>query len=373
MQTTTVHARSRSRSAHREIVVVSVPAAHPYVRQVTATSGIRVLADVVADGPAGRWWPPAALDPAWIAAHADSADLLHVHFGTESFAPGHLTACIRAAHDAGWPVVFTVHDLEHPQLGSQDAYAAQLDELVAGTDALITLTPGAAAAVRERWGRDAAVLPHPAILPAEAVVPSVRTTGEVRVGTHLKDLRPNVDGPGTVRALAAAVERLRADGLTAVGEVRMHHRVRDERVRDEVRELCERSGTIALLEHERLSDAELLVALSRLDACMLPYRHGTHSGWLELCWDLAVPVAAPAVGCYGQQHRDGSVAVFAAGDGDALGAAVARLLHAPDSTRAATPERVAAIARRRDIRRRTDTAVAAAHESLYRRLLGSGA
>jgi hypothetical protein len=100
--------------------------------------------------------------------------------------------------------------------------------------------------------------------------------------------------------------------------------------------------------------------------CVLPYAHGTHSGWLELCWDLGVPVAAPAVGHYGDQHRDGSVATF--GDDD-LPDALRALAAAPTSTRAGTPERAAQVRERRADRDRTDAVVRAAHAGLYRRLL----
>ena len=48
-------------------------------------------------------------------------------------------------------MVYTAHDLEHPQLGDQAAYARQLDELIVGADAAITLTEGAASAIRDRW------------------------------------------------------------------------------------------------------------------------------------------------------------------------------------------------------------------------------
>ena len=38
---------------------------------------------------------------------------------------------------------------------------------------------------------------------------------------------------------------------------------------------------------------------------MLPYRFGTHSGWLEACFDLGTAVIAPSCGFYGQQHPCG--------------------------------------------------------------------
>lgn len=371
MQATAANGGSPVDTPGREVVVVAVPPQHPYVLRSAEAAGIRLAdAPVPASGDPSRWWPPAALDPDWISRHGGDADLLHVHFGTESFPAGHLTACIAAAHGVGWPVVFTAHDLDHPQLGDQAAYRDQLDELMAGADAVVTLTAGAARAVHERWGRDALVIPHPSLLPADATVPPVLASDDVRIGVHLKDLRPNVDGPAAVRAIIRAVTALRADGVPAVGEVRMHHRVRDEDARREVRALCESSDDVFLVEHERLSDSELLVALSRLDACVLPYRHGTHSGWLELCWDLGVPVAAPSVGFYAEQHPDGSVASFDLADAATLSPALIRLRSSSEATHAASAERRALVARRRDLRRHADAAAAEAHATLYRALAG---
>ena len=195
----------------------------------------------------------------------------------------------------------------------------------------------------------------------DAATPPVRLFDDIRIGVHLKDLRPNVDGPGTVRMLLDSADRLRRDGVPAVAEVRLHHRVRDEAAREEVRHLCAADEHATLVEHERLSDAELAIALSRLDVYVLPYRHGTHSGWLEFCWDLGVPVAVPLVGYYAEQHPDGSVATFAPGSGADLSAALARLLSGSDVVRAGTAERADIVAARREARRRTDAAAAAAH------------
>lgn len=349
--------------------VASVPAGHPYVAAAVAGPGVEVLPDPTPAGAApGRWWPPVVLDPRWVREHAADADLLHVHFGTESFSPQHLADTLDAAHAAGWPVVLTVHDLEHPQLVDQAPYAAQLDTLVPRVDALVTLTAGAADEVRRRWGREALVLPHPRLLGAHvpADVPREHGTDELLVGLHLKDIRPNVDAVGATRRLVEAVEALNATGWRVRAEVRVHRQVRDAGARDAVRALCAAAADVVLVEHDRLDDEALALALSRLDVCVLPYAHGTHSGWLELCWDLGVPVAAPAVGHYADQHRDGSVAGF--GD-DGLAAALRDLAAAPTTTRSGSPGRAAQVRARRANRERTDAAVRAAHADLYRRLL----
>ncbi|WP_256728698.1 glycosyltransferase [Microbacterium oleivorans] len=373
MTVATVSAPLDDMSGVPDVRVVAVPAGHPYVQRVTDAAGIELLPDPPVPGAAeGVWWPPVALDPDWIHANADRADVLHVHFGTESFAAGHLTACVEAAHAAGWVVVFTVHDLTHPQLMDQSRYAAQLDELIPRADALVTLTAGAAAEVRERWGREAVVLPHPAILRDGESPTVVALSEDLRIGMHLKDLRPGTDGPGSARTLVAAVERLRAQGRHVVAEIRMHRSVRDEAARDDVRAAVAGHPFAVLVEQGRLPDAALNTALGGLDVCVLPYRFGSHSGWLELCWDLGVPVAAPDVGHFADQHDDASTASFRPGDADTLTEALQTLLSRHEAARPGSIARAELIEERRSHRREQDAATATAHAALYRRLRSEG-
>jgi hypothetical protein len=365
-----------ARVAGSEINVVSIPAGHPYIRAVTSAPGVRVLADPPHPAaPQGQWWPPAALDPGWIRSHGHEADLLHIHFGTESFSPEHLAACVDTAHDVGWPVVFTVHDIWHPQLDDQAPYLAQLDVLIPAADSVLTLTRGAADEIRRRWHRDATVVEHPALLDSTELSATETSSMRVdpfsfRVGLHLKDLRTNIAAVPMVTALARALDQLHGEGLPVVAEVRMHHAVRDEPGRDRVRALCATSPHIELIEHDRLSDPQLVSALARLDAGVLPYSHGTHSGWLELCWDLAIPLAVPRVGFYADQHAGDNAAFDADPEGTSLAAALLNLTAAPTATRAETPERAHEITRRRAVRAARDGRVAAVHAALYRDLVG---
>lgn len=361
-------------SRPRTVRTVCVPADHPYVRASTAHPSITVLPDppVVGAGP-GRWWPPVAVDAAWIQAHRHEADVLHVHFGTESFTVEHLSCALQAAHRVGWGVVVTVHDLEHPQLADQGHHVAQLGVLLEAADEVITLTPGAAAEVERRWGRRAAVVPHPRVLhpgwrpPTDDLARSVR-----RVAVHLKDLRPGVDGPAAVAALVGATRSLADAGVALQVEVHLRRRTRDDRAAERVRDLC--AGTaLTLVEHERLDDDALADHLSLLDVCVLPYRHGTHSGWLELCWDLGVPVVAPAVGYLAEQHPDGSVVTTTPFDRPGAVVGLARSLRAaleqpPSGSRA----RAALVDERARRRVQADAAVVEHHHATYRRLAGGG-
>ena len=71
---------------------------------------------------------------------------------------------------------------------------------------------------------------------------------------------------------------------------------------------------------------------------MLPYRFGTHSGWLEACYDLGTAVVAPSCGFYAEQqpcvtyrHDEDGL------DADSLAAAVRRVLRAAAGAARATP------------------------------------
>jgi glycosyltransferase involved in cell wall biosynthesis len=352
----------------RPLRIASVPAAHPYVRHL-GTRGVERLADPLPAGaPPGQWWPPVMVDPAWVARYARAFDVMHVHFGLESYAPRHLAATVDALRAAGRPLVYTVHDLSNPQLTGQAAHLAQLDVLVPRADALITLTPGAAAEIAERWGRDADVIAHPNLLPLDVVAPAGRGRDAVVVGVHLRDLRPNVNGVGTTRALVAAVEELRARGVDVVGRVELHERVRDDAARAEIRGLCATTTAVALRELPRSTDTELAAQLADLDVAVLPYAHGTHSGWLELCWDLGVAVVGPCTGSFAEQHDDpGSYTACEPASADSLEQALERLLR-EGLARPGSAARRDLQERRRAWRRAQREDVANAHLEVYRRV-----
>ncbi len=311
------------------------------------------------------------LEPGWIATHPDRFDVMHLHFGSESVEIARVRAVLATLRAAGRPLVHTVHDLSHPQLRDQSGHRAQLDVLIPAAAALITLTPGAAAEIESRWGRRPLVLAHPRMLPADIAPPAVPTSGSDRpavLGLHLRDLRPNIDGPGATAALLAAAARLRDDGAAVTVRIAMHDHVRDTAARERVRRLCAGSPLAQLTEGPRPGDRRLEVELSRLAVSVLPYRHATHSGWVELCWDLGVPVAAPRLGYLAGQHRAPTTfASFAPGDARELGDALAALLAAPEAV-AGSPARGRAQAVRRARRDHDDPVAAAAHVALYRTL-----
>ncbi|GLZ42640.1 glycosyltransferase family 1 protein [Actinokineospora sp. NBRC 105648] len=274
--------------------MASVPSGHVYIRHLSSLSGtesVLRLPDVRVEGaPAGQWWPPPMLTSAWIDAHAEEFDVFHVHFGFDDRTPEELRTVVSSLRVARRPLVVTVHDLRNPHHLDPTPHAAALDVLIPAADEVITLTHGAAAEIARRWSRVAVVIPHPHVVEFDRMaLPRPSHEGFV-VGVHAKSKRANSDPVAVARVLAEAVAdlpgaRLRVDAHDDAGGRAVAAELKDLDVR----------------VHAPFTDDELWDYLSDLDISVLPYRFGTHSGWLEACHDLGTTVAAPRCGYYAEQ------------------------------------------------------------------------
>ncbi|WP_343233190.1 glycosyltransferase family 1 protein [Miltoncostaea oceani] len=291
------------------IRVASLPAEHVYVRHIAdpgGSDGVVRLPEPFRGGPAGAsWYPSPMLDPRWIARNAHAFDVMHVHFGFDHLPAERLQAAVDAVHAAGRPLVFTVHDLRNPHHLDPAAHDRALDVLVAAADALITLTPGAAAEIARRWGREARVAPHPHVVPEALVGRRPRRGGPFTVGIHLKNVRANMVALPAVEAVLAGVA---AVGGGARLRIDIHERpdtpgdpLHAPELMVRLRELA-RDPAVDLHVHPFFDDDALWAYLASLDVSVLPYRFGTHSGWLEACHDLGTAVVAPDCGHYAEQH-----------------------------------------------------------------------
>ncbi len=290
-------------------VIASVPSGHVYVRHLSAPDGDASVVRLPdprprADVPDAQWWPPRMLEPGWVEDHADEFDLMHVHFGFDAVSPSTLTEVVAALRRHRRPLVLTVHDLRNPHHPEPGLHDEQLGVLVEGADAVLTLTPGAAGRIRHRWGREALVVPHPHVVDeARLARPRVPHDGFV-VGVHVKSLRASMEPlPVIDEAVAALADlpgaRLRVDAHTDV--MTAGYDRHDAALEARLRRL-EGDSLIELHVHDYFTDDELWDYLQSLDVSVLPYRFGTHSGWLEACYDLGTAVAAPDCGYYAEQR-----------------------------------------------------------------------
>jgi glycosyltransferase involved in cell wall biosynthesis len=347
------------------IRVASVPADHPYVRHLGVPGGrVERLPDHREPGQRG-WWPPRMLETEWVARHAEDFDVFHVQFGFDGRHPEQLRELVALLGRLGKPLVYTIHDLRNPNHAEGGLHEEQMAVLVEAADALVTLTGCAAARIEERFGRAPEVIPHPHVVPLELLegrYGGPRRAGDPPVvGVHLKSMRANMVGVPVLRALTEgggiAPARLRVD---------LHEEFWDPQapafradLRTELEHLCRRDA-LDLRVHDYFTDVELYDYLASLDVAVLPYRFGTHSGWLEACRDLGTAVVAPSCGCYADQGEVFEYRCDEDGlDAASLRRAVARAIEAP-------PHPIP-VAERRTQRER----IAAAHEDLYRRLLAA--
>jgi len=302
----------RTRRSAPGVTVLSVPTDHVYVRHLAPLPDQDDAHAVVRlRDPQDPWWPPPALEPDWLASRTESFDIYHVHFGFDARPVGDLRDVVDILRAAGRPLVQTVHDLRNPHHPTRELHDAQLDVLVRAADALITLTTGAAAEIEARWGRPATVLPHPHIVDLDelrrrrARGPGMdRVDRPFTVGLHLKSLRPCMSGAPVVTALLQAVETvpgtaLRIDAHRDVADI---DGARYDAVLAGALEDARRRGAQVEV-HDYFDDGALFDYLEALDVSVLPYRYGTHSGWLEACRDLGTSVIAPDVGYYADQGR----------------------------------------------------------------------
>jgi glycosyltransferase involved in cell wall biosynthesis len=309
----------------------------------------------------GTRWPPVRLPFDWLR-HAPY-DVLHVQFDFDVYTAPELRDIVSIVRARGIPLVFTVHDLRTTTREEPGEHEERLDVLVSAADALVTLTPGAAEAIHRSWGREAVVVPHPHVVDFQTMERSrrrreLRQRDSWHLGVHLRWLRANMDA-AVVPVLAEAVREL----PTAVLDVFIHHDALEDPSRDPQLTSYLRSaaaeGTLHLHPHEEMTDPELWESLTELDATVLPYRFGTHSGWLEACRDLGTTVIVPSCGYYVEQ-------------GPTLGYRLDDWSKSPGSLRAAVrkayeerPDFGATVSQRWAQRKQ----IAAAHDRLYRSLL----
>ncbi|MGW5924486.1 glycosyltransferase family 1 protein [Nocardia fluminea] len=307
--TRTIDNAQATKTPENTLRIASVPASHVYVRHLRALDGgdavVRLPDPPPADGRTvpGGWWPPLMLDPAWIRDNHTRFDVFHLHFGFDTVSPAILTDISEELRRNDKPFVYTVHDLRNPHQPDPAGHREQLDVLLEAADELITLTPGAAAEIAHRWGRRCHVLGHPHVVERALVAAPRVDTGPFTVGVHVKSLRANMDPFPVLDVLADTVAPLPGTVL----RIDLHDELFEEgnhwydpETGRRLLEYRHRPG-IEVHVHPYFTDAQLWQYLSSLSVSVLPYRFGTHSGWLEACYDLGTAVIAPSCGYYGEQ------------------------------------------------------------------------
>ena len=264
------------------VSVAHLPSSHPYVDHLRPDGHDDAVAIVDVD----------VFD---VDALEGRVDVVHVHFGFEHLDRRQLAAWCRELRRGRIGLVYTAHDLDNPHLVDQRAHHAAVAELARAADLVVTLTPWAARELRRRTDTASVVVPHPHVVPAEALR---RPSAEPRHGVyvHAATLRPNLDLDLLERVAGPAA---RLDGAR-IHVRRSHLDAAPPAVRRQLRRLAAHDG-VTLDIGPRLDDDELWTRIGSSRVLLLPYRWGSHSGLLEAARDLGTPVVAPARGGFGDQ------------------------------------------------------------------------
>jgi hypothetical protein len=265
--------------------VAAIPSVDAYVDAVLPHGVVRC-------GPAGE--PSPWLDVDFLRAHADEVDVLHVHGGYGHLSVAALEWWTESVRRLGIPLVLTVHQLRDPGQPGRARHDRHLAALLSTAEVVLTLTPGAADDIAERYGRTAIVVAHPSVA---VPVPDLGADRGV-VGLVLRSPSPAVPDPGGLvrAALSGAVSgggRLRVllgrdgdpdatvPGLAALAA----------------------EGSVELVV-PGAGDAAWAADLQQLHVAVLAEHCGTHSRDLEVCRDVGTRVVAPSCGWFAEQWSD---------------------------------------------------------------------
>ena len=307
--------------------IASVPADHVYVRHLGAPDGTDRVADCrdpVPDDPVsrtGQWWPPRMLDARLGPRAPTHFDVFHVHFGFDAQSAEALAALVAELRRCGKRLVYTVHDLRNPHHpDARRCTTRSSDVLVPAADAVITLTPGAAAEIARALGREAPTCcrTRTSSTARRCRGPADRRRRLWSVGLHAKSLRASMD---PLRGRRRAGRRRRATcparGCRSTSTTTSSTRTARGTTATPVAACCAARGgaaTVELRVHDYFSDDELWDYLSRSTCRCCPTASArTRAGWRPAAtW--APPSSRPTCGYYAEQRpvldlparRDGS-------------------------------------------------------------------
>ena len=288
------------------ITVAALPGRGLYVRHLGHPEGVDGVHRPTVPPPGAPARPPAQFEPHWLRANLDEVDVVHVHGAPPRLAPQDVESAVAVTREAGLPLVVTAYHLSDPAGVDEAHFAAQLETLVRAADTVITITPGAAEELQQRFGVSATELPHPHAVDfvrmRRARPAGPRQTSVV--GTHLGSLRMPGDPVTFVRSLADAVAQVPGARLV----VHLHDHLLDP---DSSRYAPDTIGAVQRIvaevggvarAHRPMTDSQLWDHLFSLDVSVVPPLFGSHSIWPEACHDLGTSLVLPSTSHAAQQR-----------------------------------------------------------------------
>ncbi len=267
-------------ASRARVRVATVPHRDAYVDAVLPGSAVRM-------GPEHD--PSPWLDPAYLTAWAHRVDVVHVHTGYGHLPEDEVVSWTEALRRTGVPLVVTVHQLRDPAQPTRHRHDAHLAALLATAEVVLTLTPGAADEIAERFGRTAIVVAHPSVTEPDPA------TGAERGLVGLAPGLPRAAVPDPAALVRAAL----SGAVSGGGRLRVFLEPGQELPGGP--ELAVGAEGLELVTRD---PARWARQLQELHVAVLPECCGTHSRDLETCRDVGTRVVAPSCGWFADQWSD---------------------------------------------------------------------
>ncbi|MDF9803590.1 hypothetical protein M2436_002137 [Streptomyces sp. HB372] len=280
--------------------VVHLPARTPYARKLHGPDFHPLNTTEIRPGVT----VPADVTASWLLDHTPLTwlDVLHLHH-IDIEEPAVLERLLDACAAAGVRVVFTAHDTR-PMHGALDTFARRLHLLLAADAHWVFLTETSRTELTDLLGKrpPSTVVPHGYVVPPETLLRRERTPYPAARFLLYGASRPSrdqlspvinwslgvTDPASTLRLLLRAFSP--AD-FTPHGPVPL------------LLQTARQDPRISLSMRPYPTDAEVTEAGLAADILLLPYLWGSHSGQLELAFDLNLIPVCSRTGHLPEQHR----------------------------------------------------------------------
>lgn len=288
--------------------ILHLPGRTPYARKLDSSSFVMVNGKT---SRSGRRVPiDASFD--WLNRQdsLDFFDVLHIHsveFAETELIERVLEKCARRRRR----VVFTLHDISPMFYDADSAYLDKLLKVCTAAQAIVTLTRSAARELLQRLPQleernHLKVIPHGYVLkPGHARWGKAGSAGGGKVEYAMYGaFRPNRDVYTSVLNWYYALQGDEAR-LNILCRALNEHDLEDEKLR--LGELLSFVNSdrerMRLVMHPFPTDEQVVDFLSDCDVLLMPYKWGTHSGQLELAFDLNLLPVISDVGYYHEQWQ----------------------------------------------------------------------
>lgn len=284
----------------RALRVVHMPARTPYVRKISSDAY-----SILNGANTGHGVVPAAVTAGWLLDRRplDWLDVLHLHhIEFDDFAT--LQRLLTACADSAVKVVYTAHDLT-PMYCTPDDFTTRMDLIIRCGASWIGLTAASVETLQDQFPElpPVSVIPHGYVVSPDELEGRTRASNLPTAPQYLLygALRPNRDHLSTIANWSLSVTDADAQLnllLRALSPADFNrHDV------PALLAIIKSDPRIKASMRAYPSDAEVVAAGLNADALLLPYLYGSHSGQLELAFDLNLLPVCSSVGYLKNQYH----------------------------------------------------------------------